>query len=311
MPTTLPLIVLGGSDRKAAQLPPSAAGKHPLTGYKGVDVRVHGRPLISVVAERFLASGGFGPVYVAGPEQVYAGRGLPVELIPTDGSIGRNVGAALDRMRRDHPGARVALTTCDILPDPADLRLALERLAADPPADIWYPVIAIESDRDRLGASSWKPAYQLVVHGRPVSVLPGHLAVTRPDAIRRAFFDRLLDIGYGTRNRGVLLRRAVMIRALLSAMVREELATLARGALPTLTATLARVSLWGARGLAAGTLTPEQVETLTDPLFIDPVHRRRHPEGRMRLPVLLAPTLALDIDTEEEARERGVEVAGG
>jgi hypothetical protein len=71
MPVTLPLVILGGSDRRAAALPEAAAGKHPLTGYKGVDVRLGGRPLVEVVAERFLASGAFEPVYVAGPEAVY------------------------------------------------------------------------------------------------------------------------------------------------------------------------------------------------------------------------------------------------
>jgi len=51
-----------------------------------------------------------------------------------------------------------------------------------------------------------------------------------------------------------------------------------------------------------------ELERLTDPLFVDPAHRRAHPEGRFRLPIVDAPSLALDIDTEEEAEERGVEV---
>ena len=51
MPEALPLIVLGGSDRRAGALPEAAAGKHALTGYKGVDVRLGGRPLVEIVAE--------------------------------------------------------------------------------------------------------------------------------------------------------------------------------------------------------------------------------------------------------------------
>jgi hypothetical protein len=313
MATTLPLIVLGGSDRRAAALPEAAAGKHPLTGYKGVDVRLSGRPLIAVVAERFLASGTFHPVYVAGPEAVYRGLDLPATLIPTDGSFGHNIRAALDWMRLHHSGERVGLTTCDILPDPADLRTVTERLAADPPADVWFPLVPLPGQRESLGASDWKPSYGLLVgpERRPLRILPGHLAVVRPEAIRRAFFDRVLDEGYGTRNRGVLLRRAVMIPNLIGALLAADLRSLAAGVRPTLMMTLFRVLAWGARGLAAGTLTQEQLERLTDPIFVDPAHRRAHPGARLRLPILDAPTLALDIDTEEEARERGVEVGGG
>ena len=310
MPVTLPLVILGGSDRRAAALPEAAAGKHALTGYKGVDVRLGGRPLVDVVAERFLASGGFAPVYLAGPEAVYRDLRLRAALIPTDGSFGRNIKVAMDQMRASHPGMRVAFTTCDILPDPADLALVLDRLAAETPADAWFPLIPVVEGKAGLGASAWKPSYQVRVgpEHRAVRTLPGHLVVVRPEAIRWGFFDRLLDEGYGTRNRGVLFRRTVMIRRLLGALVAAEFRSLAAGVAPTLTAALFRIALWGARGLAAGTLTPEDLERLTDPLFVDPAYRRAHPEGRFRLPLLQAPSLALDIDTEEEAQERGVEV---
>jgi hypothetical protein len=308
MPPTLPLVILGGSDRRAATLPAAAAGKHPLTGYKGVDVRLGGRPLVAEVTDRFLA-GGFGPVYVAGPEPVYGGLSLAATVIPTDGSLGRNVSAALTRMRAAHPGERVAFTTCDILPDPADLRLVAEHLRADPPVDVWFPLVPV-GGREALGASDWKPSYGVVVGPgrRKVRILPGHLVVVRPEAIRQAFFDRVLDEGYGTRNRSVLVRRARMVRRLLGALVVADLRSLLAGAPPSLSFTLVRVLVWGARGLAEGTLTQEQIEKLADPLFVDPVHRRAHPGGGFRLPILEAPTLALDIDTEEEARERGVEV---
>jgi len=311
MPVTLPLVILGGSDRRAAALPEAAAGKHPLTGYKGVDVRLGGRPLVQVVAERFLASGAFEPVYVAGPEAVYRDLALPATLIPTDGSFGRNIKVAMERMRATHPG-RAGFTTCDILPDPADLTLVTERLAADPAPDVWFPLVPVPDRPGGLGASAWKPSYRVRTgEGRSVRILPGHLAVARPEAIRWTFFDRLLDAGYGTRNRSVLFRRTMMIRNLLGAVFSAELRSLASGAPPTLIAALFRIALWGARGLAAGTLTQEQLERLTDPLFVDPGHRRAHPEGRTRFPLLAAPSLALDIDTEEEAKERGVEVGRG
>ncbi|HET9300070.1 MAG TPA: NTP transferase domain-containing protein, partial [Candidatus Polarisedimenticolaceae bacterium] len=154
MPVTLPLVILGGSDRRAAALPAAAAGKHALTGYKGVDVRLGGRPMVEVVAERFLASGTFAPVYVAGPEPVYRDlAALRATLIPTDGSFGRNIKVAIERMRAAHPGARFAFTTCDIVPDPADLLRVSERLAAEPTADVWFPLIAVREGAAALGAS--------------------------------------------------------------------------------------------------------------------------------------------------------------
>src|SRR5262245_60311428 len=39
----LPLIILAGSDREAAVLPPSGRGKHSLIGHKAIDVQIHGR----------------------------------------------------------------------------------------------------------------------------------------------------------------------------------------------------------------------------------------------------------------------------
>src|SRR5262245_29528524 len=159
MPVTLPLVILGGSDRRAAALPEAAAGKHPLTGYKGVDVRLGGRPLVEVVAERFLDSGGFSPVYVAGPEPVYRDLNLRATLIPTDGSFGRNVKVAMDRMRAAHRGARMAFTTCDILPDAADLARVTELLAGEASADVWFPLISVRAGAAGLGASAWKPSY--------------------------------------------------------------------------------------------------------------------------------------------------------
>jgi len=313
MPVTLPLVILGGSDRRAAALPEAAAGKHPLTGYKGVDVRLGGRPLVEVVADRFRASGAFDPVYLAGPEVVYRDLGLPVTVIPTDGSFGRNVKVAMDRVRALHPGARIGFTTCDIVPDAADLARAAERLGAEPAADVWFPLIRVAEGNAGLGASAWKPSYRVRVGqgDETVRILPGHLVVVRPEAIRWDFFDRLLDEGYGTRNRGVLLRRTQMIRRLLGAVGSAEFRSLKAGVAPTLTLALLRIALWGARGLAAGKLSPETLERLTDPLFVDPAHRRAHPQGGFRLPILDAPSLALDIDTEEEAKERGVEVGRG
>jgi hypothetical protein len=64
---TIPLIILGGSDRKPAALPPQGRDLHPLSGCKGIDVRLAGRCLIEHLADRLRRSGAFEPIWVAGP----------------------------------------------------------------------------------------------------------------------------------------------------------------------------------------------------------------------------------------------------
>ena len=49
---TIPLIVLGGSDRRPTTLPPQGSGFHPLSGCKGLDVRLGGRCLIEHLVDR-------------------------------------------------------------------------------------------------------------------------------------------------------------------------------------------------------------------------------------------------------------------
>ena len=36
----IPAVILGGSDRRASRLPEAGRDKSPLTGYKGVEIRV-------------------------------------------------------------------------------------------------------------------------------------------------------------------------------------------------------------------------------------------------------------------------------
>ena len=50
-----PLIILGGRDRRGSRLPEAGQGKHPLRGYKGVDLEIGGRALISILIERLVA----------------------------------------------------------------------------------------------------------------------------------------------------------------------------------------------------------------------------------------------------------------
>lgn len=303
----IPVVILGGSDRQPSRLPDRGEGKHPLTGYKGLDVLIDGEPLVEIIAARLRDCGAFGPLYVSGPARVYKGR-LPsgVELIDTDGSFGENIRVATERIRADNPGRAIAYTTCDILPRTEELRTLMEHYSRHAPCDVWYALIRMP-DRERLGASDWKPSYRVVPRAgeAAVSVLPGHLFICDTDAIRLDFIYRLFEIGYGTRNQPIAKRRMQMLRGTLASLLGHDLRGLGGLRWPRRTWNVLTAGLITAGKLRRGEATLEVLEAASRRLFCHSGHRRRYPHRRVFLPVTDAMSIALDIDTEEEAREAG------
>ncbi len=308
--TTIPIVILGGSDRRPVALPESGRGAHPLSGFKAVDVRIEGRPLILVVVERVRAAGEFAPVYLVGPARAYDCVRELVTLVDADGSFGQNVRTGFDTVRAAHPGRPVAFLTCDVLPEVETLRRLIGDYRRAAPCDLWFPLIAQPADLDLLGASAWKPAYRLVPEpGRPpVRVLPGHLAVADPEALRRSFIYRLFDLAYRTRNRPIHDRRTVMVRGIVLALLYQDLLHLCSLRMPSLTWSVLWSGISAARGVRAGRTTRSELEDAARRILVNHRHRRRHPQRRVLLPIVDALSLALDIDTEEEARAAGGDV---
>jgi len=307
---TVPLVILAGRDRRPIRLPASGRDKHPLTGYKGVDVTIGGRPVVTALAERLAACGQFAPIYLAGPASVYGRIGAPVEVVDADSTFSRNIRTAMARVRRSHPDSPVGFTVCDILPDVETLRSVMGDYARNAPCDLWFPLVRKPEDADELGASSWKPAYRIVPAGgeRPVRVLPGHLAVVDPGALRLNFLYRLFELGYRTRNRSIAHRREVMVRGVLFALIYQDLRHLVAFKAPTLTWNVLTTGLAAARRLKRGTITRGELETAVRKIFVNSAHRRRFPDRRVLLPLVEALSLALDMDTVEEARAMGGDV---
>ena len=52
MATSIPIVILAGSDRRPAEMPADGRHEHPLSGYKGVDIRIGGRSLVATVIDR-------------------------------------------------------------------------------------------------------------------------------------------------------------------------------------------------------------------------------------------------------------------
>lgn len=79
--------------------------------------------------------------------------------------------------------------------------------------------------------------------------------------------------------------------------------------LPNLTWTVLHSGLPAVRELKAGTITRAHLEDAIRRIIVTTRHRRRSPERRVLMPVVEGLSLALDIDTGEEAREMGAGLA--
>ncbi len=283
-------------------MPPAGRSKHPLAGIKGVDVKIGGRPLIELVIERIRGVGDFDPIYVAGPGAAY--RSLPDGIsIDTDGGFGRNIQVATETVRRLHGDGPLGFVTCDIVPEPDELKTVVEDYRRHAPLEFFFPMIVAPRDPDRLGASKWKPQYhvQPETGDEPVPVLPSHLVICDSAALRWQFVYRLMDLGYRTRNRPILYRRSYMIRRLLWMMLIQDLIHILNLRLPTFTWDTALSGARAARRLKERVIDQSELELALRRMFIRRRHRRSHPGKGVRMPVVEAMSLARDIDTQEEA----------
>lgn len=301
----LPLVILGGRDRRSTRLPEAGRDHRPLGGFKAVEVRIGGRSLIEILVQRMHATGAFSAIYIAGPGDVYGGLGLDVGIIETDGEFGENLLTIADFLARQHSGEQAMFTTCDIVPDPAELRVALDDYFAHRPVDFWMLQHPVPEAPGGLGQSAWKPKYRLRRRGEPEAtrVIPGHLLAVAPETTHCALVCRILDAFYRSRNRSIPERGWVVLQCILRELVAADWREVRAGRWPTVSVHVVYHSLGLARLLAKGTATLEDFEHRLRPIFYLPTHRRRHRDRLGRVAILECYSLAKDIDTVEEARE--------
>ena len=311
LPDPIPIIVLGGRDKRPPALPSDARDKHPLAGYKGITIRIGGRALIDCVVDRLRQSEAFAPVYIAGPESVYRDIESAATVIDAHGSIDTTIRTAAEAVRAKHPNTPLAFTTCDVLPEVETLVRLIAEYRRSFPCDAFFPTIRAPKDHATLGASAWKPTYRIVPgEGQaPVEILPCHLMIIDMDAMRTNFIYRVVGIAYRTRNRPIPYRRRVLLRSILAELLYQDARHVLGLRMPTLTWTLLFAGLPTIRHLKAGTLTRARLEDTYRRLFVTAQHRRRYPERRVLMPVVDGLSLALDIDTEEEASAMGAVLA--
>ncbi len=306
-----PTIILGGSDRRPGVLPERGKDKHPLAGYKGALIRVGGRPLVSVITERLQASGSFGPIYIAGPREVYGDLKTGAEVIDTNGSFGENIEAAIETVRALNPGLPIAFHTCDVLLSVDELRELADLYRSCDNGDFFFPLVRVPDSPAGMEESAWKPKYRipLVEGGEPVSILPGHLVIVNPTALRLPFIYRLFQIGYATRNRSIGERRNKMVIGVAAQLLWQDFLHLMSGRLPLLTYNVIGTGVPAAQKLRRGTASLAYIERCLRRIFIKALYRAKHPETTARLPVVDILALAADLDTEEEVREWGGELS--
>ncbi len=303
--TKIPLIVLSGSDPAPAALPEEGAKLHPIQGPKGMALRIGGRPLIDLLLEPLKESGCFDPIYIAGPASEYGESRQGCEVIDTNSSFGANIDAALKVVLPESPDGVVALTTCDILPTEEELRDLMSDYFSRAPIDFWSPLIEAPDEPDQLGASFWKPKYQVAEEpgGPPVSFLPGHLIVVDTVAARLPLVVRAFDLAYKTRNRPILYRLVVMVGGVLAGLLRHDLKHLLSFRLPTMTFSVVYNGVMLALELRKGNSTADQLAARIEKSFVHYRHRRQYPERVGRLALMQGLSLAKDFDTQEEAAE--------
>jgi len=174
------------------------------------------------------------------------------------------------------------------------------------PCDLWFSVVRVPEDPRQLGASAWKPRYRVVpIPGQPaVEVLGGHLVIVDPPALRLDFLRRLFRHTYATRNRNLAYRRSVVLFKTIGSLLAEDFRRLSSARRPDVTWTTVRAGVTGARNLGRGRITTAQLEHVLADLLIRRDRIRK--SGRcVRVPVVDHLSLALDIDTEEEALSWG------
>ncbi|MCH9652160.1 MAG: nucleotidyltransferase family protein [Deltaproteobacteria bacterium] len=301
----IPLIVLGGRDRHTTVLPKQGEGKHLLKGYKAVDFRINDRPMIHLLVDRMKACGRFDPILIAGPKAIYDPLDTGAEVVDTDGDFGQNIRAGVEAAMARYPSQQIAVVTCDVLPEEAELRALLEDFESHQPCDFWMPQFRAPANADKLGASQWKPRYRIAPEEglEPVETLPGHLLIVDPQATRLELVYFLFELSYRTRNRSILQRRAIIARHAMSALIKHDLRLLLAGELPTVTWDIVTNGLAIAKRLRSGRVSAPELARRVSRIYIHRRHRKAHPERQGRFPVLEGLSLAKDIDTAEEANE--------
>ncbi len=195
-----------------------------LTGFKGALRLPWGRCLAAELIQRIRASGRFDEPLLVGPRRVYEAL-VDATIVDVEGNLATTLQKTVEAVgERYAPADPVAVTTCDILPAPADFRRLMDE-AYHPHAQAMFWTQLVAATAQSMGASSWKPAYRLRPDRNqdPIAVYPGHLVIVPSPALRTDLTIYLLRLAYRYRNRELRQRRLRMTLHGLGRLLAEDL----------------------------------------------------------------------------------------
>lgn len=306
MDMPIPILILAGSDRRAGPIPQGLRHEDLLSAYKGALPLPWGGCLAGELASRLRQSQRFADPILVGPTSVYSGI-VDCEIVNAERALAVTL-SRVARLLQERFDAEqsVAITTCDILPTPGELReLLRSRYYPHIECHFWWQIVAAEPDD--LGASAWKLRYALrVAQGDPPqTVYPGHLVILRPGSVRFELINDVLVAAYRYRNWPLRDRFLPILRRGLGPLIKQDLLNLRRFQLPLLTVSMPWHLLRAYRGIRRATLTLPDFE---QHLARTVLHRRYLNTLR---PFVITLThhvaFAKDIDTSAELEELGAD----
>jgi hypothetical protein len=300
----LPLIILAGSDKRRGAVPDDLHVDEMLGGPKGDKPLSSGRCLVEELVHRARESECFSDVVVVGPRHQYDGK-ISCDLIDVEGSLVRTLQSVFETIQsRFDVRDPVALSSCDIVPSPRDWQMLLHD-SYGPHRESYFWWQLIEATAEQMGASRWKPAYQLpVAPGEPEKrMYPGHVGVVRAEALRVRLANRLLQLAYRYRNRMLRKRYLGITTRMLGTLIGEDIRNLASGKLPTLTFSVPYHGLSAYFKYQRHHLTLRDFEQAVCSIMLHRAFQRRSDGRPVVCSVSPLVSFAKDIDTFSELEE--------
>ncbi|HIB53313.1 MAG TPA: hypothetical protein EYO39_00565 [Nitrospirales bacterium] len=306
MPKRLPLLILAGSDPQPGPAPAGLAQDDMLSGFKAVYRLPSGVPLISELIQRFNASGRFEQPILIGPRRVHEGI-VDCEIVDVEGSLATTLEHTYKFItRRFHHLDPVAISACDILPTPDEIRSLLET-NYDPHEDAQFWWQLVDTKPESLNVSSWKQSYQLRpdTDQPPMNLYPGHLVIVRVGALRMRVVNSVLQIAYWYRNRDLRTRHVHVAIESFRRLLAEDIRSLTSLRLPLFSISIPIRGLLAYYKMVRKQLTLREFEHHVAKTLVRRAFHKSAQGRPVRFTVTPILAFAKDIDTKAELAEAG------
>lgn len=304
MKPLLPMIVLGGGDGQRDTIPLGLQREDMLSGFKGAERLPWGRCVAGELVERLKQSGRFSDLVLVGPKKVYQGN-VDCDIVDASGGLDVTLRCAQELIRKRFGATRpVAVSACDILPTPGEIRDLIDG-CYQPHEDcaLWWQMVLAEPAE--LRASSWKPSYRLRLGAGqpPVNLYPGHIVIIRLDTFRTGWINRYLELAYKTRNQNLYRRVVGMTARFLATLVTDDVRHLVSLEFRCQTISIAFGVFRTYYQYSREQLTVEEFALQFGKIFLTRGKRRSRAERPVVISITRAQSFAKDIDTRAELAE--------